>query len=609
MADIIRLLPDAVANQIAAGEVIQRPASVVKELMENAIDAHADSIMVVLKDSGRTLIQIADNGCGMSDTDARMAFERHATSKITQSNDLFALQTFGFRGEALASIAAVAEVSMRTRRPSDELGTLLEIAASEIRSHEPDGCPEGTTITVRNLFFNVPARRKFLKSNTTELKHILSEFQRVVLCHPEVEFSLVHNEYRIFHLPKSNYKQRIVHLFGKTATANLISINTSTSIANIHGYVGKPEMAKKSGGDQYFFVNNRYMKHPMFHRAVMQAFERLIPGDAHPAYFVYFEVDPETIDVNIHPAKTEIKFENDQALFQMLLASVREGLGKFNAVPSIDFETSGLIDIPILSQAGTIEVPRENINLAYNPFETTAEEDFRAKEKSREKDNLAAWQSLYEGFEGSASAEQTEAEKDQAEAGLFGYQSKASNFLQIKNKYILAPVKSGLMIIDQKRAHERILFETYLGLASQEDIAIQKILFPKTIPLSPVDYTLALTVLPDLQAVGFDVCDFGNNTLVINGIPAGLDNVDPVMVLLKTIGNYRETEHLQVDIKERIAGNLASASAIDYGESLSHQEMQGLFDNLFACRMPNFTFDGKPVLQIIAIDELEKKMG
>lgn len=609
MADIIRLLPDAVANQIAAGEVIQRPASVVKELMENAIDAGADCIVVVLKDSGRTLIQVTDNGCGMSETDARMAFERHATSKITQSDDLFALHTFGFRGEALASIAAVAEVTMRTRRPDDEVGTVLEIAASEIRNHEPDGCQAGTTIAVRNLFFNVPARRKFLKSNTTELKHILSEFQRVVLCHPEVEFSLVHNDYRIFQLPKSNYKQRIVHLFGKQATTNLISINTSTSIANIHGYVGKPEMAKKSSGDQYFFVNNRYMRHPMFHRAVMQAFERLIPGDAHPAYFIYFEVDPETIDVNIHPAKTEIKFESDQALFQMLHASVREGLGKFNIVPSIDFETSGLIEIPLLSQAGEITAPQEHIDTGYNPFEVTEREAFQQAERQRNADNLSAWQSLYQGFEteeGTSGSVQAESSDEPA---LFSHQGRMANFLQIKNKYILTPMKSGLMIIDQKRAHERILFENYLELGNREDVPSQKILFPKTLPLSPIDYTLALTLLPELQSVGFDITDFGNNTVVINGVPAGMGEADPVSIFLKTIENFRETENLAIEIKERIAGNLASASAIDYGKPLTWQEMQNLFDSLFSCRMPNYTFDGKPVLQLIKMEELEKKMG
>lgn len=608
MADIIRLLPDAVANQIAAGEVIQRPASVVKELMENSIDAGADNILVVLKDSGRTLIQITDNGCGMSETDARMAFERHATSKITQSNDLFCLHTFGFRGEALASIAAVAEVTMRTRRPDDEIGTLLEIAASEIRNHEPDGCQAGTTITVRNLFFNVPARRKFLKSNTTELKHILSEFQRVVLCHPEVEFSLVHNDYRIFHLPKSNYKQRIVHLFGKQATTNLISINTSTSIANIHGYVGKPEMAKKSSGDQYFFVNNRYMKHPMFHRAVMQAFERLIPGDAHPAYFIYFEVDPETIDVNIHPAKTEIKFENDQALFQMLHASVREGLGKFNIVPSIDFETSGLIDIPVLSQAGEIAIPRVDVDTTYNPFDVTERDTLRQAERQRNADNLASWQSLYEGFETQPGFSDHNRANTPDEPALFGHQGRMANFLQIKNKYILTPMKSGLMIIDQKRAHERVLFESYLDLGTRDEIPSQKILFPKTLPLSHIDYTLALNLLPELQSVGFDITDFGNNTVVINGVPAGMGETDPVSIFLKTIENFRETENLALEIKERIAGNLASASAIEYGKSLTLQEMQNLFDSLFSCRMPNYNFDGKPVLQMIKMEELEKKM-
>jgi DNA mismatch repair protein MutL len=470
VTDIIQLLPDSVANQIAAGEVIQRPASVVKELVENAIDAGADRVQVQIKDAGRTLIQVSDNGKGMSPTDARMAFERHATSKIRDANDLFRIKTMGFRGEALASIASVADVLLKTRQPNDEVGTSIHISGSEVLTQEPTSCNSGTTFLVRNLFFNVPARRKFLKSNTVEFKHIINEFQRTAMDHPAIAFSLHHNDALVYDLPASNMRKRIVHLFGNAMNQTLLPIHSETSIVAINGFIGQPKAARKSFGEQFVFVNNRVMKHPYFHRAVVQAYEKLISSDAIPSYFIFFDVDPEHIAINIHPTKTEIKFESENAIWQLLLAAVREGLGKFNAVPSIDFDQSGSIDIPLPPKSSHgLYRPEIQTNPDYNPFKTETQ-GFRASAPLKHNDQTEHWEKLY----------QLPSESDNEQGILVSVDTATNlqtritpldheesavncrNILILKGKYILIPVKSGLMVIDQRRAHQRILYEQFL---------------------------------------------------------------------------------------------------------------------------------------------------
>ncbi len=613
MADIIQLLPDAVANQIAAGEVIQRPASVVKELVENAIDAGGTSIKLNIKDAGRTLVQVIDNGCGMSETDARMAFERHATSKIQQANDLFAIRTMGFRGEAMASIAAVAEVDLKTKLTGNELGTQLLISGSNVLKQEPVSCANGTNISVKNLFYNVPARRKFLKSNTTEFRHIVNELQRVALANPDLAFSLYHNDTPVYELPKENLKKRIVRLIGKSINNKLIPIDVDTSIVKISGYVGQPQHAKKKFGEQFFFVNKRYMRHPFFHKAVMRAYEKLIPGDTIPAYFIYFETDPSSIDINIHPTKTEIKFEDEGAIFQFIVAVLRESLGKFNEVPSIDFDQRGSIDIPVaLKSTENLQVPEIKVNLSYNPFKTEGKESTWQKDPVPEE-----WQKLYAGLgnapEKSNATRGGNFEEHAVQQSLMGSEDalvemhKENWFLQFKGRYIMTPVKSGLMVIDQKRAHERILFENILTLLKENRVATQQQLFPQTIELDPADTLLLKEIIGELQELGFDIGEFGKNTFVINGTPGILENVSPGEMVIDMLEAYKNSGDIKEKACERAAVALASASAIGYGKVLEQKEMQELIDNLFACEMPNFSPAGKPAIQIIPTDDFERK--
>jgi DNA mismatch repair protein MutL len=608
MADIIKLLPESVANQIAAGEVIQRPASVVKELMENSVDAGSTAIAVLAKDGGKTLIQVADNGYGMSDTDARMCFERHATSKIKEAGDLFAIHTLGFRGEAMASIAAVSQVVLRTRRKEDEIGTQVTIAASVVESQEPITCDTGTNFLVKNLYFNTPARRKFLKTNNAELKHIIHEFQRVALANPQVEFSLVHNESEIYNLPATNPKQRIVHLFGKSVNTNLTNIDTTTSIVKIGGFIGKPELAKKTSGEQFFFINNRFMKHPYFHRAVMNAYEKLLPADYLPSYFIFLETDPASIDINIHPTKTEIKFEEEPAIFQIIVAAVREALGKFNLMPSIDFDTEKAIEIPPLRPDRSFGVPQISYNSGYNPFEMERKgfENYAAK---NEGDMLRNWEKLYTGQNEMPDEKPVSAPDSQQQFSIRGEHS-GSRFLQLKNRYILTAVKSGLMVIDQHNAHERILYEKYLqSLAHNRGIA-QQTLFPETIELEPSDYLMTLELIDDLQALGFDIRDFGSNTVVMNGCPADIHNPDPKGLLESILDEYKNKQtDIKVKARERLLHSLAAASAVNYGKALSDAEMQEIVDRLFACENPNYSPGGNPVISILSLEEIEKKFG
>ncbi|MBN2805364.1 MAG: DNA mismatch repair endonuclease MutL [Prolixibacteraceae bacterium] len=611
MTDIIHLLSDSVANQIAAGEVIQRPASVVKELVENAIDAGATRIQIQLKDAGRTLIQIIDNGKGMSPTDARMAFERHATSKIREATDLFAIHTMGFRGEALASIASVADVEMKTKRESDEIGSCIHIAASEVISQTAVSSTNGTSFMVRNLFFNVPARRKFLKSNATEVKHIITEIQRVALACPEISFSLHHNGAALYDLPASNFKQRIVHLFGSNMNQSLVPIRNQTSLALISGFIGQPKYARRTFGEQFFFVNGRYMKHPFFHRGIMQAYERILPKEMVPAYFIAFDVDPAAIDINIHPTKTEIKFENESAIWQLLHAAVREGLGKFNVVPSIDFDQSGSFDIPLSPKSTDgLSMPQIQINPNYNPFDEVSKPSpvYTGQRAQQQADH---WEKLYgpptRHHELQLPDEQEQTSFAPMQATTPAGQGK--NFILFKNKYILTPVKSGLMVIDQRRAHQRILYEKLMTSLNQHQGVSQQLLFPQTLETNASDAALLLTMLDDLNQVGFDIREFGSNTFIINGIPGMMDNSNATGMIETLLEEYKNSaSNLKERNREKLATALAVASSINYGTQLSQEEASSLIDSLFACQTPNFSPSGKPVLDIIPTDDLEKKL-
>jgi DNA mismatch repair protein MutL len=615
VSDIIQLLPDSVANQIAAGEVIQRPASVVKELVENAMDAGANEITVHVKDAGRTLIQITDNGCGMSPTDARMAFERHATSKIKAANDLFSIRTMGFRGEALASIAAIADVELRTKKMEDELGTFIHIIGSEVKTQVPTACSNGTGFMVKNLFYNVPARRKFLKGNTTEIKHIIWEIQRIAIPNPEIKISLFHNNAPIYELPRSNHRKRIVDLFGKAINQSLVQVNEQTSLVNIFGFIGQPKFARKTIGEQYFFVNGRYIRHPYFHKAVMQAYQQLLPPDTFPSYFLFLETDPANIDINVHPTKTEIKFENERDIWQIIHAAIRESLGKHNVVPSIDFDQNGSIDIPLPQRSlENIQFPGIHINPDYNPFETGKSTSMGSFGKTPlEKKNLERWEDLYSGTQLKLKPEPEPEPAPGFDESLFSQTSvqfSGKKTLQLKQKYILTPVKSGLMIIDQKRAHERILFEKFMDVLKSDSVASQQLLFPQTIELNPADSAILQNILPELLSLGFDIREFGRNTFIISGTPGVLDVTSPELIVEKLLEEYKNSPvDARSKAKEQIAISLAKASSLDYGTDLKQEEIDHLIDNLFACATPNFSPDGKKVLTIIPTSDIEKSFN
>ncbi len=630
MADIIQLLPDTVANQIAAGEVIQRPASVVKELVENSVDAGSSVIKVIVRDAGKNLVQVVDNGCGMSETDARLSLERHATSKIKSADDLFAIKTMGFRGEALASVAAIAELELQTRRQEDETGTLIEIKGARFIRQEPVSCRAGCIFSVKNLFFNVPARRKFLKTNATELRHIINEFQRIALARPEIEFSLQNDGTEILHLPPANHRQRIIHVFGKNINHQLVEIKTETSLVNIKGYIAKPQYVKKSAGEQFFFVNNRFMRHPYFHKALMQAFDKLLPPEAIPSYFIYFEADPRTIDVNIHPTKTEIKFENEKAIWQVLMASVREALGKFNLVPSIDFNTEGKMDMPFPRRDRDAVSPDIAVNPDYNPFGDKQDPSSFKKGPGFKGTRLDNWEELYRGFESDRSMahlkpggteidddqgkdtirkEDGPSEKDTEKGTGDNYVTGTTPaLLQVKNRYIVIPVKSGLMIIDQRRAHERILYEKFLKTVRSGSFVAQQQLYPVNIELSPADYLLVRELAGELAAFGFDIRDFGPQSIVVSGCPVDTHNTDPAIMIENLLSEYKSSgSAFRESPREKIAFNLARSSAINYGKPLTKEEMHEIVDRLFTSELPNYSPDGKPAVIIINNDDIEKK--
>ena len=628
--DLIHLLPDSVANQIAAGEVIQRPASVVKELVENAVDAGATSIQVRLTDAGRTNIQVIDNGKGMSETDARMSFERHATSKIKNPADLFALHTFGFRGEALASIAAVAQVELRTRRNEDELGTVIHIAGSKIESQEVDVCPVGTNFQVKNLFFNVPARRKFLKSDQTEVNNVMSEMERIALVNPEIAFSVYRNDVELLNVPQSTLRQRIQHLFGKKLGQELLTIEVDTTLVRVSGCVGVPESARKKGAHCFFFVNGRYMRHPYFHKAVMEAYAHLIPVTEQVPYFLYLTVDPARIDVNIHPTKTEIKFEDEQAIWQILMASVREVLGRTNAVPSIDFDAADCPEIPVFSQAANplpYTPPMPTVDSNYNPFKTASTDNNRPSSR---------WDELYRGVEASTlgsvirpddfSADdlpwseyvgevQQEVVTSQGVHGeLFEpvshQQSSYTDCYQYKGRYIATSMKSGLMLVDQHRAHVRILFQRYLKQLGEQRSVSQGLLFPEMLTVSVAQSVVMEQLLDDFYSLGFDISNMGGGSFAIQGVPQGIEGLDPVKLVGEMLADAVEKGNVPKDeVHRSMALTMARSAAIVVGQVLSSDEMTVLVEELFACDMPAYTPDGQKVFAIIADDEINKRFA
>ena len=601
MSDIIHLLPDSVANQIAAGEVIQRPASVIKELVENAVDAGAKTINVIVVDAGRTSIQVIDDGCGMSSTDARLAFERHATSKIKQADDLFALHTMGFRGEALASIAAVAQVELQTRMATDEIGTQLTIAGSKMIDQQPVACPVGCNFRVENLFYNVPARRKFLKSNATELNNILTAYERIALVYPDIHFTFHHNGAELMNLKPSSLRQRITDVFGKQYGQDLLPVEADTVMCRVTGFVSKPEAARKKGGNDYFFVNGRYMKHPYFHKAVMTAYERLVPEGMQPPYFLYFDIKPSDIDVNIHPTKTEIKFENEQAIWQLLVAVVRDAIGKFCEIPSIDFDTVGKPEIPVFDPSrDNVQAPKVTYNPAYNPFDHPSSSSHRAP---------SSWETLYEGL--------TPAAPDAIETSFLSSDlpsDRSPVHYQYKGQYIMTAVKSGLMVIDQHRADIRILFERYASAGSAEGgAASQRLLFPETMQLSPSDSVTMEQILPELSSLGFDLSPLGGGTYAVNGIPAGLEGVESIALIRQILVDVAEhdamtgsaSQAIDLTVSQSLHLSLARAAAIPYGQVLSNEEMENIVNSLFSCSNVNYTPDGKPILVILPQTDID----
>lgn len=666
MSDIIHLLPDSVANQIAAGEVIQRPASMIKELVENALDAGATHIQVVVEDAGKTLVQVIDNGCGMSETDARMAFERHATSKIQQATDLFALRTMGFRGEALASIAAVAQVELRTRQKGQDLGTCINIEGSKVTNQELVSCPVGANFAVRNLFFNIPARRKFLKSNQTELSNIMAEFERIALAHPDVAFTLQSGSSVALDLTAGNFRQRIVGIFGRRIDKQLVPIEVKTTLANISGFVGMPTAARRKNAHQYLFVNGRFMRHPYFSKAILTAYERLIPEGQQIPFFIKFEVDPARIDVNIHPTKTEIKFEDDSAIFQILLAAVRESLGKYGAVPAIDFNTEARPDIPIFNanegENTNIAPPQIHINTSFNPFDTTPTQQptdrqetvidksstsFSSTYTPPRPHSTIDWQRIYENTQKGFQAETTPSspsinaeQEDEIEIEshyednestlpssfsplptkeevptlyeglpqenkIAWSDKKDSDFYQYQGKYIITALSGGMALIDQHRAHIRILYERYQQQQLQHKSASQKLLFPESLTLSPSEGVILNQILPQLKDIGFDISNDEKGCFTLTGVPMQTEGIAPTILINSILADALTGQANAADTMGHIISlSMARKVALPYGQILSTQEIATLLEQLFNCSTPNFTPDGATIMTIITPEKL-----
>jgi DNA mismatch repair protein MutL len=615
MTDIIQLLPDAIANQIAAGEVVQRPASVVKELLENAIDAGSNEIKLIVKDAGKSLIQVIDNGCGMSETDARMCFERHATSKIRLAKDLFAIRTMGFRGEAMASIAAIAHVEMKSRRHADELGTKILIEGSELKSQEACQCAAGTSISVKNLFYNVPARRNFLKSNSVEMRHILDEFQRVAIAYPEVFFSLHHNGSEVFHLQPGNLRQRIVGIFGASWNKKLVPVNEETDILKITGYIGKPEFSKKTRGEQLFFVNQRFIKSGYLNHSIMGAYEDLLAKDSYPFYVVFLEIDPSKIDINVHPTKQEIKFDDERLVYNYLKVAIRHALGQYNITPTLDFDQEVNFS-QYSSRSNNPDKPAQTISKISSRLNTP---DTPRKGTTLEQNNLQNWDKLYEGldqFDTSSGSNDDNApltiesqwteSSDQELSVELAKKQKAP--YQIHSRYIVSQIKSGFVLVDQQAAHERILYERFLLTLEQQHPLMQKELFPKTITVSPADAEVIKSIATQINALGFDLQEFGTNTFVIHGVPADLPNgIDEQQVIEMLLEQYKSNLDLKLDIHDNIARSMARSSSIKRGQKMNATEMQELIDQLFACSIPYKSPAGKNCFITFELENLAKQ--
>ncbi len=624
--DVIKLLPDSVANQIAAGEVIQRPASVIKELVENSIDAQATSIQIIIKDAGRTLIQVIDNGKGMSPTDARMAFERHATSKINSADDLYTLHTMGFRGEALPSIAAVAQIDLRTMRHGDSIGSRLKISESRFESQEPCSCVPGSNFMVKNLFFHMPARRKFLKKDNVELSHILHEFERLALVNTNVEFTIISNDVTLHQLPASNLKQRIIALFGKNTGTQIIPIATETSIVKISGFIGLPQHARRRGAPQYFFVNGRNMRHPYFHKAVLSCYAQLIAPDVQPSYFINIDVDPSTIDVNIHPQKHEIKFENEQPIWQILTAAIKQSLGKINAAGAIDFDSEDDIDIPIFLPDPNAKMPSIATDDNYNPFEAQPTQSYNTRPQSsvssyhhtierRVSTPPDDWQKLYESFTRRRDSETTDipTETIQIEERRILTDestitdSSSTEYITINSKYIVAPSRDGMMLIDRRRAHIRILFDQLIDKLSTSAIPSQALIFPESITLSTAQSAIMSTLTDMLERMGFQLSFIGDNTWAINAAPLFANVINPVEILSNIISDIEETGEATENILiEPVALALARSAAITPGQSLSDKETDALIAQLLSSPHPAYTPDGLKTFTILNNSDLAK---
>ncbi|MCK4570055.1 MAG: DNA mismatch repair endonuclease MutL [Bacteroidales bacterium] len=603
MPDIIKLLPDSVANQIAAGEVIQRPASAVKELLENAIDAGADNIQMIVKDAGRTLIQIIDNGCGMSVTDARMCFERHATSKISEARDLFAIRTLGFRGEALASIAAIAQLEMKTKRVEDELGTNIRVEGSKVIEQAPCTTSNGSNISVKNLFFNVPARRNFLKSNTAELRHINEEFLRIALVYTRVNMSLQANNKLIYQLKESGLKERLVAIYGKHYKERLIPLDQQSSIANIKGFISKPEFARKTRGEQYFFVNGRFIRHAYLNHSVEQAFHELLPADSHPSYFIYIETDSDKIDINIHPTKTEVNFQDQQHIYAILKSAVRQTLGRFNITPAIDFDVEQSISFRPPQKDAPVRNPFDTTTSEYNPFAPVSPPSIKKTESGREKSNRAHWEKLFD-------ESNSHREGDAIQSGMFSPQdgdSTGSGLFQFQGKYIVTSTSSGIMLIHQKRAHERILYDRFMQQMESGPAASQQELFPQQISFPLSDAEIIRELKPNLEMLGFSINDLGKNTFVITGVPTDTLNKSIKELLEKILDNYKKN---LLDLNQDLRANLARAMAVNLAmkpeKVLGTEEMESLISRLFSSSMPETSPAGKKIISMLRTEDIEK---
>jgi len=644
MLDIIHLLPDSIANQIAAGEVVQRPASVVKELMENSIDAQANNIQLIVKDAGRTLIQVIDDGMGMSATDARMSFERHATSKIRTADDLFSILTMGFRGEALASIAAISQVELRSRRMIDEVGTMIRIEGSEINSQESVSCTKGTNFQVKNLFFNVPARRNFLKSNPVEMKHILDEFQRVSLAHPEITFTLYHNDVEVYNLPAGKLSRRIVDIFGKTYREQLASCEEETPFVNISGYLGKPESAKKGRGEQFFFVNKRFIKHNYLHHAVLSAFESTIPEGSSPFYVLFIEINPSHIDINIHPTKTEIKFDDERAVYAIIRSAVRRAIGVYNLTPTIDFDsdinfanltnTNRFSDSPNPvkpSFSGLNDFENARNSSQQGTYQPQQVDDYREKRGAGQRgagqrDNASStpenWRKLFEGLEGFKPNNQSTLGFDSeqmtmgSKANVISDESRRIaeiqeiSAIQIQNRFIIAQAKSGLMLIDQRAAYDRILYEKYYNNLNNKKSFTQQLLFPKTLDLQPADYQLVIEIQEEIKALGFSFEEFGQHTIKINGVPPEVQEENEKEIFEGLVQQFKTNQtDLQLDRIENVARSFSKRSSSKYMGELSKIEINLLIHQLFETALPSYTPNGEPIMTILSLDQLAELLN